>query len=59
MRVGGIDRLDERVWTAHGDAWQAEGRLRESLGGGVAEFPGSLPSRVRLRLGDRLGNRRT
>ena len=40
MRVGGIDRLDELVWTAHGDAWQAEGRLREPLGGGVAEFPG-------------------
>ncbi len=32
--------LDERVWAAHGDAWQAEGRLRQSLGGGAAELPG-------------------
>jgi len=30
-----------RVRTAHGDAWQAEGRLREPWGGGVAEVPGA------------------
>lgn len=32
--------LTERVRTAHGDAWQAEGRLREPYGGGAAELPG-------------------
>lgn len=32
--------LAERAWTAHGDAWQAEGRLRESRGGGAAQLPG-------------------
>lgn len=32
--------LDARVHTAHGDAWQAEGRLRASLGGGAADLPG-------------------
>src|SRR5438477_7295988 len=32
--------LDERVWAAHADAWQAEGRLRTLLGGGAAELPG-------------------
>ena len=32
--------LDQRVWSAQGDAWQAEGRLREPLGGGAAELPG-------------------
>src|SRR5262249_45304865 len=31
---------DERVWTAQGDAWQAEGRRRAALGGGAAELPG-------------------
>lgn len=35
-----MDRLDERVWAAHGDAWQAEGRLRERLGGGAVELQG-------------------
>lgn len=35
-----MNRLDERIWTAQGDAWQAEGRLRASLGGGVNELPG-------------------
>ena len=34
-----MDR-DERVWTAQGDAWQAEGRRRVALGGGAAELPG-------------------
>jgi GNAT superfamily N-acetyltransferase len=38
--MGGTRALDERVWSAHGDAWQAEGRLRESHGGGVAALPG-------------------
>jgi GNAT superfamily N-acetyltransferase len=33
--------LDARVWTAHADAWQAEGRLRTPLGGGAAELPGA------------------
>jgi GNAT superfamily N-acetyltransferase len=32
--------MDETVWTAQCDAWQAEGRLRESLGGGEIELPG-------------------
>jgi GNAT superfamily N-acetyltransferase len=32
--------LDERVWAAQADAWQAEGRLREPFGGGAAELPG-------------------
>jgi GNAT superfamily N-acetyltransferase len=35
-----VNGLDERVWTAHGDAWQAEGRLRTPFGGGAAELPG-------------------
>jgi GNAT superfamily N-acetyltransferase len=30
----------ERVHTAHGDAWQAQGRLRTQLGGGAIELPG-------------------
>ena len=34
------DALDRRVWDAHGDAWQAQGRLREGCGGGAAEMPG-------------------
>jgi GNAT superfamily N-acetyltransferase len=38
--MAGLNALDERVWTAHGDAWQAEGRLREPVGGGAAELPG-------------------
>ena len=29
-----------RTRLAHGDAWQAEGRLREPYGGGTAELPG-------------------
>jgi len=33
--------LDERVRLAHGDAWQAEGRLRVRQGGGAAEFAGA------------------
>jgi hypothetical protein len=28
------------VRTAHADAWQAEGRLREPYGGGVCAVPG-------------------
>jgi ribosomal protein S18 acetylase RimI-like enzyme len=35
-----VNRIDQLVWTAHGDAWQAEGRLRAQLGGGAAELPG-------------------
>lgn len=31
---------DERIHTAHGDAWQAQGRLRTPLGGGAVELPG-------------------
>jgi len=34
------DVLDRRVWDAQGDAWQAQGRLREGCGGGAAEMPG-------------------
>jgi len=34
--------LDEQVWTAHGDAWQAEGRLRARLGGGARGDTGRL-----------------
>jgi len=33
-----VTSMEERVHTAHGDAWQAEGRLRESLGGGAYEL---------------------
>ena len=32
--------LTDRVRTAHGDAWQAQGRLREPHGGGAVELPG-------------------
>jgi ribosomal protein S18 acetylase RimI-like enzyme len=32
--------LDERVRMAHGDAWQAEGRLRTRFGGGARELAG-------------------
>ncbi|MGN6244237.1 MAG: GNAT family N-acetyltransferase [Motilibacteraceae bacterium] len=32
--------LTERVRTAHGDAWEVQGRLREDVGGGYAELPG-------------------
>lgn len=35
-----MSRLDERVWAAHGDAWQAQGRLRAALGGGAVELSG-------------------
>jgi hypothetical protein len=35
------NELRDRVRTAHGDAWQAEGRLREPFGGGVAEVRGA------------------
>lgn len=38
--MSGTSILPARVWSAHGDAWQAEGRLRESRGGGAAEWPG-------------------
>lgn len=31
---------DHRVWIAQSDAWQAEGRLREPLGGGAVDLPG-------------------
>lgn len=33
--------LDERVHLAHGDAWQAEGRLRVRFGGGARELAGA------------------
>ena len=32
--------LTDRVRTAHGDAWQAHGRLRAEAGGGTLELPG-------------------
>jgi ribosomal protein S18 acetylase RimI-like enzyme len=35
-----MKEFDERVWAAHGDAWQAEGKLRAARGGGAAEVPG-------------------
>ena len=35
-----MNSLDERVWTAQADAWQAEGRLRQPFGGGAVELPG-------------------
>jgi GNAT superfamily N-acetyltransferase len=35
-----IDLLTSRVRTAHGDAWQEQGRLRARLGGGFAVLPG-------------------
>src|SRR5512137_2500350 len=35
-----MDRLDEQVWTAYADAAEAEGRLREPLGGGATAMPG-------------------
>jgi GNAT superfamily N-acetyltransferase len=38
--MSGVSALADLAWTAHGDAWQAEGRLRESRGGGAAELPG-------------------
>ncbi len=38
--MSGTSALAERVWLAHGDAWQAEGRLRRSHGGGAAAMPG-------------------
>lgn len=33
--------LSDRVRTAHGDAWQAEGRLRAPYGGGAVTFRGA------------------
>ena len=38
--MSGASALAERVWSAHGDAWQAEGRLRQSRGGGAVALPG-------------------
>jgi len=35
-----LPALDRRVHAAHGDAWQAQGRLRVAHGGGVAALPG-------------------
>lgn len=35
------DELTHRVRTAHGDAWQVEGRLREPYGGGATEVRGA------------------
>lgn len=32
--------LTARVRTAHGDAWEAQGCLRESVGGGALELHG-------------------
>lgn len=34
-----MSTLDERTRLAHGDAWQAEGRLRAGSGGGAVEWP--------------------
>jgi GNAT superfamily N-acetyltransferase len=36
-----MNDVDQRVWSAHGDAWQAEGRLRALSGGGAVELPGA------------------
>jgi ribosomal protein S18 acetylase RimI-like enzyme len=36
----GANGLDRLIWTAQGDAWQAEGRLRVPHGGGAVELPG-------------------
>lgn len=35
------DELTRRVRTAHGDAWEVEGRLREPYGGGTARVRGA------------------
>ena len=35
-----MSALAEKVWAAHGDAWQLEGHLRANLGGGAADWPG-------------------
>jgi GNAT superfamily N-acetyltransferase len=35
-----LAQLTQRVRTAHGDAWQVQGRLREPYGGAAAELPG-------------------
>jgi GNAT superfamily N-acetyltransferase len=35
-----VSDLNQRVRTAHGDAWQEQGRLRIPYGGAFAEFPG-------------------
>jgi len=35
-----VERLADRVRTAHGDAWEAEGRLRAARGGGACELRG-------------------
>jgi len=35
-----VTALTARVRRAHGDSWQAQGRLRAGLGGGVLELPG-------------------
>ncbi len=35
------DDLGSRARTAHGDAWQAHGRLRAHTGGGATEIPGA------------------
>lgn len=40
MRDTGSHPLTDRVLTAHGDAWQVQGRLRAALGGGAVELPG-------------------
>lgn len=41
MAVVQSDGLTERVRTAHADAWELEGRVREPFGGGVARMPGA------------------
>lgn len=33
--------LDQRTWAAQADAWQAEGRLRATRGGGAIDLPGA------------------
>jgi len=35
-----VSDLTHRVRTAHGDAWQEQGRLRIPYGGAAAELPG-------------------
>jgi len=36
-----VAELDARVFAAHADAWEAEGRLRAHVGGGVLEIAGA------------------
>lgn len=38
--MGAASSLDEQVWQAHADVWQAQGRLRIPAGGGAGDLPG-------------------